>query len=240
MIKGKKGIVTILGRDFQTHFGKTTFDWKNSKVYLGEECVSPNIWIYGRNREERIAVAQRESQKPISDVNARKITTLEFNINPKLTLKQPDQFRKMLSKYPEAFAEEPKKPSSTSKTEHVIETYPDTRPIKSKRFRMSPQEEKEIEQQADEMLRNNVARESNSPWASNVILVRQGEKTRFAIDYTKLNDATVKDSYPMPNVKDILDRMLGSEYFTKLDLASAYWAISIREEDRHKTAFMTQ
>ena len=42
----------------------------------------------------------------------------------------------------------------------------------------------------------------------------------------------------MPNPRDILDRLNGDVYFTTLDCASAYWAIEIAEEDRHKTAFV--
>ena len=43
----------------------------------------------------------------------------------------------------------------------------------------------------------------------------------------------------MPNVKEIIDKMKGSKYLSKMDMASAYWAVPIREEDRQKTAFMT-
>ena len=43
----------------------------------------------------------------------------------------------------------------------------------------------------------------------------------------------------MPDVREIIDKMKGSKYFSKLDMASAYWAVPIREEDRRKIAFMT-
>ena len=59
------------------------------------------------------------------------------------------------------------------------------------------------------------------------------------IDYRKLNDVAIKDSYPMPNVREIIDKMQGSRYFSKMDMASAYWAVPIKESDLEKTAFMT-
>ena len=91
------------------------------------------------------------------------------------------------------------------------------------------------------MEKNGIIRPSNSPWAHNVVLVKNGRtgKVRFVVDYRPLNEVTVKDSYPMPNVREIIDKMLGSKYFCTMDMASAYWAVPLKEEDRAKTAFMT-
>ena len=71
-----------------------------------------------------------------------------------------------------------------------------------------------------------------------------GKKARWkpklcVIDYHQLNNLTIRDSYPMSNVRDIVDKMSGSLYFSKMDMASTVWAVPIREEDREKTAFMT-
>ena len=41
----------------------------------------------------------------------------------------------------------------------------------------------------------------------------------------------------MPRVYDILDQLGGAKYFTTLDLASGYWQVPLREEDKAKTAF---
>ena len=90
------------------------------------------------------------------------------------------------------------------------------------------------------MLENVVIRQSSSPWASRVILVQKKDKSyRFAVDYRYLNDQTKKDAYPLPDVKDILDKLRGSTIFSSLDGASAYWSIPIAESDREKTASVT-
>ena len=105
---------------------------------------------------------------------------------------------------------------------------------------MSPQQEQEVEKQAEQMIKDGIACLSTSPWASNLLLIKKKDgTTRFIIDYRQLNDVTVKDSYPMPNVREIIDNMKGSKYFSKIDTASAYWTVPIREEDPQKTAFMT-
>ena len=104
---------------------------------------------------------------------------------------------------------------------------------------MSPQQEEEVNRQVEKMVKDGIARPSNSPWSSNVILVKKKDNTtRFVVDCRQSNDLTVKDSYPMPNIREIIDKMRGAKYFSKMDMASAYWAVPIREEDREKTAFL--
>ena len=118
--------------------------------------------------------------------------------------------------------------------EHRIDTG-DALPVKSRYLRVNPLTEGEIRVHIEQMLGNGITRPSNSPWASRVILVQKKDASlRFAIDYWALNDLTKKDSYPIPEMKDILDKLQGSEYFSTLDGASAYWSVPITENDREK------
>ena len=59
---------------------------------------------------------------------------------------------------------------------------------------------------------------------------------RFCCDFRLLNEHTVSDKYPMPSLERQLD-VGKARYFTKMDLASAFWQIPIAPEDQHKTGF---
>ena len=85
-----------------------------------------------------------------------------------------------------------------------------------------------------------MCRPSNSPWASNVVLVSKKDgKQRFAIDYRKLNEVTRKDAYSIPRIQTILDKLHGNRFFSVIDISSAYWSVPVREADIEKTAFNT-
>ena len=105
---------------------------------------------------------------------------------------------------------------------------------------MSPNAENEVHNQLEQMLEHDIVRPSCSPWAARVILVETKDKSlRFAFDYRGLNEITRKEAYPIPEVRDMLDKLHGNTFFSKLDGASAYWSIPIKEEDIPKTAFIT-
>lgn len=62
---------------------------------------------------------------------------------------------------------------------------------------------------------------------------------RFCIDYRKLNDLTIKNRFPMSLVEEIIDELVGTKYFSSLDLTAGYHQIRMGEADEHKTAFKT-
>ncbi|GJV60491.1 reverse transcriptase domain-containing protein [Tanacetum coccineum] len=60
---------------------------------------------------------------------------------------------------------------------------------------------------------------------------------RVCIDYRKLNDATHKDHFPLPFMDQMLERLVGNEYYCFLDGFSGYFQIPIDPQDQEKTTF---
>ena len=223
----------ILGRDLLKKFQSTEFDWDTHRVRLGNVWKESQATIEGGEPLSRAEVACLEVCN-IEDEGGAPTST---NIN--LDRYQRERLNALLTEYSSVFAENPKKPAITSLTRHMIITG-NSQPVKQNIRRVSPDSEKEINNQVKEMLANGVCRTSNSPWCSRVILVSKRDgSTRFVVDYRGLNNVTTKDAYPMPNPKDILDKMHGKTLFSFLDAASAYWCVELEEEDKHKTAFAT-
>ena len=98
-----------------------------------------------------------------------------------------------------------------------------------------------IDKQIDDMLQRDVIQPSSSPWASGFVIVskKDGAK-RFCVDYRKLNDVTVKDSYSIPRIDDSLEQLSVAQWFSCLDLNAGYWQVEVDEADREKTAFTSR
>ncbi|GBG91367.1 hypothetical protein CBR_g52254 [Chara braunii] len=107
-------------------------------------------------------------------------------------------------------------------------------------YRMSEEELEVLRAQLDDLLAKGWIRPSSSPYGAPVLFVRKKNKyIRLCIDYRKLNAQTFKNAGPLPRIDDLLERLGGAKYFSKLDLKSGYHQISIRPNDRYKSAFKT-
>lgn len=127
--------------------------------------------------------------------------------------------------------------------EHNIPIKHNTSPINVKTYRYPQIHKDEVDKQINKMLEQGIIEPSTSTWNSPVLVVPKkvdasGErKWRLVIDYRKLNDVTIGDSYPLPNITDILDHLGYSKYFTTLDLPPGFHQIKMDPKDDDKTAF---
>lgn len=151
----------------------------------------------------------------------------------------------LCKEYSDIFYNEDMPLTFTSKVKHNIKTT-DEIPVYTKSYRYPFVHREEVANQIKKMLDQNIIRPSNSPWSSPIWVVPKKidssgkQKWRVVVDYRKLNEKTINDKYPLPNITDLLDKLGRCHYFTTLDLASGFHQIEMEEQDIQKTAFNTE
>ena len=113
-------------------------------------------------------------------------------------------------------------------------------PIKQPPYRIPYAYREEVKQELKEMLNAGIIEESNSEWASPIVLVRKKDKSlRLCVGYRRLNAVSEMEPYPMPRIEDLLDRLGRARFLTTLDLAKGYWQVKMKKSARDKTTFVT-
>ena len=68
---------------------------------------------------------------------------------------------------------------------------------------------------------------------------KQNGKWRMCVDFTDLNKACPKDSYPLPSIDSLVDNASGYATLSFMDAYSGYNQILMHPSDQNKTAFIT-
>ena len=191
-----------------------------------------------------------EDFKPfITDDPHRVLTKNEFiaqlskilESNTSLPSSEKTLLTNFLLKWRFLFSKDPKNPGATTKTTCRVPTDPQNLiPIRCHPNRTSHRAMEELRRQVKEMLDSKICRKSKSAWAFPVVLAMKSDGTwRFCVDYSKLNKNVPRDSFPLPNIEDHLDRLGKAKIFSVIDLASGFWQIPVEESDKEKLAFVT-
>ena len=124
---------------------------------------------------------------------------------------------------------------------HRLNTSLSFKPIKQKRRSFAPERQKAINEEVGKLLHATAIREVEYPeWLANVVLVKKANgKWRLCIDFTDINKACPKDSFPLPRIDLIVDATAGHELLSFMDAFSGYNQISMDPEDQGKTSFIT-
>jgi hypothetical protein len=94
------------------------------------------------------------------------------------------------------------------------------------------------------MLADGVIQHSTSPWNFPILVPKKADssgkiKWRVVVDFCKLNDVTLGDSFPIPIISNVLNSLGNSRCFSTIHCPSGFYQIPLRAEDRPETAFST-
>ena len=124
---------------------------------------------------------------------------------------------------------------------HKLHTNPSFKPVKKKRRSFAPERQKAINEEVGKLLQAGAIREVEYPeWLANVVLVKKANsKWQLCIDFTDINKACPKDSFPLPRIDLIVDATAGHELLSFMDAFFGYNQISMDPDDQEKTSFVT-
>lgn len=208
----------ILGSDFCRMFN-LTLNFESNSYFVGTTEVS---------------VAPKKSDSFCKSVETINV----IHSHGDLSTEQRQDLERMILRFHRLSWLDGTKLGRTNAITHNINTG-DASPFRQRQYPLSPYMLKHLYDELDKMLALGVVRRSSSPWSSPILLVKKSNgEYRFCFDGRKLNSVTKRDSYPLPLVDHILNKLTGAQYLSSVDLKSAFWQIPLDESSCEKTAFV--
>ena len=116
----------------------------------------------------------------------------------------------------------------------MMNTDETTIPIRQK-CRRQPFGKRKSEKKKKSMKKAGIIDESNSN------KIKMEPAVFVSTNHRKLNDATIKEAFPLPNIQDCLDAISGSSCYSSWDLQSEFWQVPLNNfEDHENTVFLYQ
>lgn len=161
---------------------------------------------------------------------------LQWNLPAHLDEQQKRSLQTLLEDYRDTIQS---KPGRTTMIEHGIDTG-SARAIRLPPYRLPYAYRAIVNKELKGMLEEGVITRSTSEWAAPVVLVtKKNGEICFCVDYRRLNSISRTDSYPMPRVDELIDRLGSANYISTLDLSRGYWQVPMSAHSKAKTAFAT-
>ncbi|KAJ3524309.1 hypothetical protein NMY22_g11055 [Coprinellus aureogranulatus] len=235
-------------------------DWRNGDILFRRcprECAEPSPWIHQdiyefinpdspldyRKIVQQFDLEDDEKVLMVPDINHLILRILSSSENPSNAIEDflesvppdlRDEFRDVFSKA--VFDELP----PHRDCDHAIEFTQEARAFVAKPYMMTPAEQPALDNWLKEEIAALRIRPSKSPVASPMFFVKKKDGTlRPVQDYRRLNSYTVRNRYPIPKISEILNKLKGAKYFTKLDIRWGFNNVRIKEGDEWKAAFIT-
>ena len=151
------------------------------------------------------------------------------------------QLLKLLYKHRKVFSKDDTDIGTTTILKHRITPKSD-KIVYRRQYKLSEEQQKQMDQEVDNLLKSGVIKESMSPFNNPVLMVPKKEpgKWRFCLDCRYINDLTEDQYFPIPRIDDAMDSLSGSSIFSVVDMTSGYHQVDLEEESSEMCAFSTR
>jgi len=149
----------------------------------------------------------------------------------------PPEFRK----YAKVFLdEEAQRLPKHQPWDHKINLQPGLQMQKTSVYRLTPPEMTMLKEYITDGLKRGTLQRSEAPDACSFFFINKKDGELHPVqDYRPLNAITRKNAAPILLILELIDKLLGVRFFTKLDICGGYNNIHIQEGNEYKTAFKT-
>ncbi|XP_010491426.2 PREDICTED: uncharacterized protein LOC104769009 [Camelina sativa] len=243
------GCDMVLGVQWLAPLGDTT--WNFQKLEMGFWWNKQRILLHGikqgavrtlkaakfnKAQEEAVQISMicAQAVEPQEDMM---LCAVEDNHNENVSNAAVLELKESFA---DIFAEPTELPPFRENHNHKIVLKEGADPINQRPYRYAVYQKDEIDKIVKDLLAAGTIRMSSSPFSSPVVLVKKKDGTwRLCVDYRGLNGLTIKNSFPIPLIEDLMDELGGSAVFSKIDLRAGYHQVRMEPADIQKTAFKT-
>ncbi|XP_027910365.1 uncharacterized protein LOC114169424 [Vigna unguiculata] len=203
--------------------------------------VSTTEVVIDPELDPRLVHPERRPQ-PVGEVKEVLIEGKKLRIGGDLSLEQEQELIQVLKKNLSSFAWSVADVTGIDPDFlcHKLNINPSAKPKVQKRRRLSGDRAQAATEEICKILEAAHIREIQYPtWLANVVMVKKSNgKWRMCVDFTNLNNACPKDSYPLPNIDALVDSASGCALLSFLDAYSGYNQIKMHSLDEDKITFM--
>ena len=179
---------------------------------------------------EIVELVEREASKTIR---------IGMTLSPEMRTKLVQFLKENLDVF--AWSHEDMPGISPKVIQHKLNVDLERKPVQQRRRVFTPERNQAITNEVNKLLSIGFIREVYYPnWLINIVLVKKANgKWRIYVDFTDLNKACSKDSFPLLRIDQLVDSTAGHKLLTFMDAFSGYNQIKMAEKDQEKTAFIT-
>ena len=161
----------------------------------------------------------------------------DLTVGDQLSVEQQRQLRELLSDYPQVFSG---RPGVTNLIKHTISVTDDT-PSYRPPYCIPEKMREPVEKELKFMLEQGIIQyDSETTYNSPLIVVKKKDGgVRLVNDFIELNKKTVDQKYPMTNASELLSRVAGAKYLTRIDLNRFFFQIMLEPNSVRYTGFQT-